>query len=80
MVVEPRIELAAGSVERLDSISLGSQTFTDVLNLKQPAEAFNVVDQLSLPVNGRFTDLYLLEGVGLIGLRDVNDRVYIRSF
>ena len=79
VVVEPAIEFVQGSVERLDSISLGNQTFMGVLNLRQSAEAFAAVNPAALPVSGRFINLYLLEGVGLIGLRDINDRVYVRT-
>ncbi len=74
----PDIQLVADRVVQLDSLPLGDTLLLDVIDIRQPVEAFATVGAV-LPEAGRFTNVYFREGGGLLGLRDVNDRVYIRQ-
>ena len=79
VIVEPEIELNDDIVRRLDTITLGNRTYEDVLDLLQPASFLETIGE-AIPARAKFTNLYLLEGFGLVGLRNVDGEVFVREF
>lgn len=77
LVVDPEIRLVPNAIIALDSVELGDTLLRDVIDLRQPAAGFSTVG-LELPASGRFTNLYLRPNEGLLGLRDVEGKVYLR--
>lgn len=77
VILEPQIILEDDIVELRDSINVGGTIYNEVLQIIQPAEAFEPV--VDLPDNARFTSIFVKEGVGLLRLVDVNGNVYNRE-
>lgn len=59
-----------------DTVNLGGEVFTDVIELRQTAEAFAVLPLLSR--SGRFTNIMMKEGVGILRLVDVDGKTYLK--
>lgn len=76
-VVEPEVLLVDNFVIALDSVTVGDTLLHDVIDLRQPAAAFSAVGQ-ELPATGRFLNLYFKANEGLLGMRDVEGRTYLR--
>ncbi|NJC26490.1 hypothetical protein [Neolewinella antarctica] len=76
--IEPAVEYVADRVVLLDTITLGEIIYEAVIDLRQPETAFDVLGD-RLPASGRFTNVYFKEGVGLLGLRRVDGRVFFRE-
>ncbi|WP_273444758.1 hypothetical protein [Neolewinella agarilytica] len=76
VLVVPNIVLDGELALLRDSITIGGQMYTDVLELRQDATAFAVLPFLSN--SGRFTSIMLKEGVGLLRLQDVDGKVYVK--
>lgn len=78
VVLEPQIILGDDVVELRDSLTIDGILYTEVLEIIQPAAAFEPV--IDLPNAARFTSIFLKEGVGLLRLVDVDSNVYTREF
>lgn len=78
VVLEPQIILGDDVVELRDSLTIDGTLYTEVLEIIQPAAAFEPV--VDLPDAARFTSIFLKEGVGLLRLVDVDSNVYTREF
>lgn len=78
VVLQPNIVLEDEVVELRDTLTIDGVTYADVLALLQPAAAFEVL--VNLPDAGRFTEINVKEGVGLLRLVDVDGNVYNRVF
>jgi len=76
VLLVPNIVLDGELVVLRDTVTIGGEMFTDVLELRQTAEAFAVLPFLSR--SGRFTNIMLKEGVGLLRLVDVDGKVYLK--
>lgn len=77
MSIEPTLAFQEGVVVALDTLTLGGVLFEDVIDLRQEAEAFLPVSD-RIPAAGRFRNIYVKQGLGIIGLRDLDDTVHLR--
>ncbi|OAV44742.1 hypothetical protein [Lewinella sp. 4G2] len=78
IIVEPEIVFAADNVESVDSVTLNDVTWTDVIEVIRPVEAYEQVGDL-IPESAHFTSLYFKESVGLVGLVNASGGVLVRE-
>lgn len=77
IAIEPMLAFQEGAVVALDTLVLGDTMFEDVIDLRQDAEAFVPVSD-RIPAAGRFRNIYVKQGLGIVGLRDLDGTVHLR--
>ena len=78
VVLQPEIVESADLVLVLDSLRVDGLLLTDVIEMRQPAEAFDALPEL--PDQGRYTRVDVKEGIGIVRLVDVDGTIYERDF
>ena len=76
LLVEPETIFTDQGVVSLDTLTLGTQFFEDVIDLRRSEEALEAAT--GVPRAGRFTNIYFQPERGLVGLRNVAGSTFVR--